>query len=630
MIGSYGTWRSPLTADAAVARTVGLSEVRLGDGVWWLEKRPAEEGRSVLVSANRVLPPPFSVRNRVNEYGGGAYLLLPDGVLFTNDADRRLYRWQWGETPMPLTVAGPHQYADGVWSEVWQQSIWVREMAEPPGQQALVAIGADGAEEVVVTGADFYAAPCWRGDGRQLAWVSWNAPAMPWDSSELWVADVEGDRGGLRLTAPRWVAGGAQEAVMQPLWAPNGDLYFVSDRAGWWNLYRWHPEHGTVAVYPITAEFGHPPWVFGQRTYGFLGQRHLLAAYGQQGRWFLGLIGLGESPSLQQFELPFTQIADVQCQGDRAVWIGSGPQTPPAIAACALPHFNWEIVQGGATEWPSPLLSQPEPIEFQGGVGPVWGFCYPPQNPEWSAATGERPPLLVRCHGGPTGARGDGFDLKVQFWTSRGFVVLDINYSGSSGYGRPYRDRLVGEWGRLDWQDCVLGAQHLIRLGRVDGDRCFITGSSAGGYTALCALAQSDVFRAGASYYGIADMESLRAQTHRFEAGYIERLVGPYTPERYRERSPLYQNLQRPVVFFQGLRDRVVPPSQTAAMVESLRQRGIPVACLTFAEEGHGFRRAETQSACLAAELAFYGRVAGFRPDFGPDGRAPDLAIANL
>ncbi|MGQ9865828.1 MAG: prolyl oligopeptidase family serine peptidase [Pseudanabaenaceae cyanobacterium] len=623
MIGSYGTWRSPLTAAQVVARTVGLAEVRLGVEIWWLEKRPQEQGRRVLVSPSWELPPPFSVGNRVNGYGGGSYVLLPDGVIFSNEGDRQLYGWRWGETPVPFTAAGPYQYADGVWYA--GSSVWVRETTEPPIQQALVAIDGEGRSRVLVTGADFYAAPCFRGDGQQLAWLSWNAPAMPWDSSELWIADVQWEGGNLRLTDLRWVAGGPQESVLQPLWGPDHRLYFLSDRAGWWNLYRWQPAAGVAAVYPTTAEFGQPPWELGQRTYGFL-ENHLLCAYGQQGRWSLGLISLGENPLLQQYDLPFTQIRDVQCRDGRAVLLGAGPQTAPAIVAMDPQRSRWEVIRGGDAGIPRDWVSSPEILEFRGAVGPVWGFYYPPQNPEWFAPAGEKPPLLVRCHGGPTGARGDSLDLKVQFWTSRGFAVLDVNYSGSSGYGRAYRDRLVGEWGRLDWQDCVLGAQHLIGQGKVDGDRCFITGSSAGGYTALCALAQSDVFRAGASYYGIADMASLRTQTHRFEAGYIEQLVGPYTPSHYRERSPLYQNLQRPVIFFQGLADRVVPPSQTAAMVESLRNRGIPVACLTFAEEGHGFRQAETQSVCLAAELAFYGRIAGFTPAGG----MPDLAIVNL
>ncbi len=623
MIGTYGTWRSPLTAERVATQTVGLGEVRLGDDICWLEKRPQEQGRSVLVSPAGELPPPFSVRNRVNEYGGGSYVLLSDGVIFSHDGDRRLYRWRWGETPVPFTAAGPYQYADGAGWAGW--SVWVRETTEPPIQQVLVAIDAAGESRVLVTGADFYAAPCFRGDGQQLAWLSWQAPAMPWDSSELWVADVHWEGGHPRLAALQWVAGGPQESVMQPRWAPDGDLYFLSDRAGWWNLYRWQPAQGTVAVYPTTAEFGQPPWNLGQHTYGFV-ENHVLCTYGQQGRWFLGLMALGESPSLQQYDLPFTQISDVQCRGERAVWLGAGPQTLPSIVAFDFQRSAWEMIRESDPGLPPSWISLPEILEFRGAAGPVWGFYYPPQNPEWSAPAGERPPLLVRCHGGPTAARGDGLDLKVQFWTSRGFAVFDINYSGSSGYGRAYRNRLVGEWGRLDWQDCVLGARHAIDLGRVDGDRCFITGSSAGGYTALCALAHSDVFRAGTSYYGIADMESLRAQTHRFEAGYLERLVGPYTPERYRERSPLYQNLQRPVLFFQGLQDRVVPPSQTAAMVNALQRRGIPVACLTFAEEGHGFRRAETQSVCLAAELAFYGRVAGFVPSGG----LPDLEIANL
>ncbi len=449
---------------------------------------------------------------------------------------------------------------------------------------------------------------------------------MPWDASRLWLAELGADG---RPGPPRAVAGGPCESIVQPAWSPDGQLYFVSDRTGWWNLYRL-ADGGPMPVCPMAAEFAGPAWAFGLRWYDFLSADTLLACFGEAGRWHLARIETA-SGRLRRIDLPYSEVGGVMVAGGRAILRAGAPDRPAAIllldpASGAVS----ELASAGDPGLDPAFLARPEAIEFPSEPGQsAHAFYYPPTNPEFRAPPGERAPLVVKSHGGPTGSTSSELRLSLQYWTSRGFAVCDVDYGGSTGYGRPYRERLNGRWGEVDVLDCINAARHLVAEGRADEQRLMITGGSAGGYTTLCALTFHDVFKAGASHFGVSDLEALAKDTHKFESRYLDRLIGPYPEAKalYRARSPIHhvERLSCPIIFFQGLEDAVVPPNQAEMMVEALRQKGLPVAYLTFAGEQHGFRKAETIQTVLRAELTFYGRVFGFAP---PDAIA-DIVIEN-
>ena len=624
-----GTWASPITAELIARKSISLGAVALDGGdVYWTEGRPAEGGRVALVrrrgsgAIEDVTPRRHNIRSRVHEYGGGAFC-VDDGVItFVNFADQRLYRHRAGERPRVLTPMGPWRYADMILDR--QRIIAVREdhaQEGTPPRNLLVAVNSSGRGQgtPIAEGKDFYSNPCLSPDGRQLAWLTWDLPNMPWDGTELWLAGLDSSG---RPSRPRRVAGGTGTSVFQPQWSPDGTLHFVSDGSGWWNLYRLGAG-GAVALCPMEAEFGLPQWVFGMSTYGFAEDGRLVATYRQGGEWRLGVVAGG---AVEPIETRFTGFDGLRVAGSRAAFIGTSPKEPSAVVSLDLDTGEAEILRRAFDVDIDPAtLSEPRPVSFasEGGVT-AHGTYYPPANKDFAAPKGEAPPLIVKSHGGPTGAASTALSLAIQFWTSRGFALLDVDYRGSTGYGRAYREALYGLWGVADVQDCVAGALHLARQGLADRGRLIIRGSSAGGYTTLAALTFSDVFRAGASHYGIGDLEALAADTHKFESRYLDQLVGPY-PERrdlYRARSPLRhaERLNCPVIFFQGLDDKVVPPNQAEAMVASLKSRGVAVAYLALEGEGHGFRRAENVRRVLEAELSFYGIVLGFTPadGFGP------------
>lgn len=625
-IAPYGSWKSPITSDLIVSRTIGLSQVWLdGEDTYWVEMRPADKGRYVLVRRRAdgatadVTPAPFSVRSRANEYGGGAYTVAGGVVYFSNGADQRVYRHEQGREPQPLTTGEKRRYADMVVDSRRARLICVREdytNSEREPENTLVSLALDdGREQVLVSGHDFYASPRLSPDGRRLAWLAWNQPDMPWDAAELWLAEVAPDGS---LYQARLIAGGPEESIFQPAWSPDGRLYFVSDRTGWWNLYRWQHEAAEHLV-PMEAEFGLPQWVFGMSTYAFESAGRLICAYTEQGMWRLGSLD-PDSGQFDMIETPYTQISNVQAAPGRIVFLAGSPTVLTSVVQLDLVTGRLEVLRpSGNVEIDPGYISVPQPVTFPTGTGATaHAFFYPPKNRDYAAPPGERPPLLVRSHGGPTDSTSSTLNLGHQYWTSRGFALLDVNYRGSTGYGRAYHQQLYGQWGVADVEDCVNGALFLARQGQVDGDRLAIRGSSAGGYTTLCALTFWDTFSAGASYYGIGDLELLDQDSHKFEAKYNEWLIGPY-PERrdlYRQRSPLHftERLSCPVIFFQGLEDRVVPPNQTELMVAALRAKGVPVAYLAFEGEQHGFRRAETIKRTLDAELYFYARIFGFEP----------------
>ena len=638
-IAPYGSWKSPITAEMIAGRTLGLSYPCFdGDAIYWLESRPLEQGRSVIVrrdtdgSVHDVTPAGFNSRTLVHEYGGGSYLVAQGMVFFSNYADQRLYRQdQAGRTaPQAITPEQPMRYADAIYDAYRQRLICVCEQHDE-GQEARNFIGAvsiDGGQvSELAGGRDFVACPRLSPDGKALAWMAWDHPTMPWDAAELWLAQLNPDG---TLSEARQIAGGIGDSVCQPEWSPGGVLHFVAERSGWWNLYRW--QAGTAeALCPMAAEFGQPHWVFRVSTYGFTQQGEIISAYCLQGVWNLGRVP-ADGGTILPIEQPYTSIGLLQVQGQRVLYVGGAASLPAAIVMLDLQSATPEVLRKNTDLALDPhYFSTPKVIEFPTEHGrTAYGFFYPPHNPDYSAPAAEKPPLVVKSHGGPTSATSASLKLGIQYYTSRGIAVLDVNYGGSTGYGREYRERLDGQWGIVDVDDCGNGARFLSKQGFVDGKRMAITGGSAGGYTTLCALAFRDVFQAGASHFGVADPEMLAQDTHKFESRYLDRLIGPY-PERrdlYHERSPIHHvaGLECPVIFFQGLEDKVVPPNQAERMVDALRTKGIPVAYLPFEGEQHGFRRAENIIRALEAELAFFGQVFGFTPA----DQIPAVSIENM
>ncbi len=635
----YGAWTSPLSAARATAGALRLGQIALdGDDVYWLEGRASEGGRNVLVRASAgappmdVSPPGFNVRTRVHEYGGAAYVVHRGAIFASNFADQRLYEITPGRPQRPLTPEG-YFYAQCVIDPLRPRLVCIREDhtrgdAQPPA--AIVAVPLDSAKPsagvVLTQGADFYSDAALSPDGRRLAWLQWRHPHMPWDGTELYVADLDG-RG--TPGVPVRVAGGDDESVFQPSWSPDGILYFVSDRTGWWNLYR---DHGGVvqALHPLPAEFGRPQWLLGSRTYAFASANRVVVTYSQDGRWRMALLSL-EPRRVEPLDLALEPLDAVVADGRAAWFVGGSPTEGPAIVRVSFGAAESEIVKRSRTDTlESAFISAPEAITFDSGGQAVHAFYYPPVNPGFRAPAGTAPPLLVLSHGGPTTATDDVFDPEIQFWTTRGFAVVDVNYSGSSGYGRPYRRRLNGQWGVADVRDAVNAAKHLVAAGKADPARLITRGGSAGGYTTLAALTFHDTFKAGASYYGISDLEVLAHDTHKFESRYLDSLVGPYPAMQsvYRERSPIHfvERLNCALILLQGLEDKVVPPSQSETMAAAVRAKGLPVAYVTFEGEQHGFRKAENIVRALESELYFYGKVFGFTP---ADALAA-IAIENL
>ncbi len=639
-IAPYGTWRSPITAELIVSQSIGLSAPLIDGGdVYWLETRPSEGGRSVLVrqaadgTTADVSPAGFNVRTRVHEYGGGAVLVRDGTVYFSNFADNRLYRQAGGSQPEPLTVAEAQRFADLQLDTLRSRLIAVREdhrQSDLQPANTLVAIDLQAAPDdgrVLVEGSDFYASPRLSADGSQLAWLCWNQPNMPWDGCELWTARLDAQGA---LVDQQLVAGGGDESIFQPEWGPDGALYFVSDRTGWWNLYRLR-DGEAEAVYPMDAEWGLPQWAFGLSTYAWELPDRLVVVYSEGGTSHLARLDLS-SAEFESIDTPYTTLSGPGIGKGHAVFVAGRPDQPTAVVRYDMAHGSWEILRRSSdVQIDSAFFSQPEAIEFPtDGDLTAHAFFYPPRSRQFRGPDGDRAPLIVISHGGPTGATNAAFNLSTQFWTSRGFGVVDVNYGGSTGYGREYRRRLNGQWGKVDVDDCINAARFLVQRGDADPNRLIVRGGSAGGYTTLAALAYRDTFRAGASYYGISDLEALARDSHKFEAQYEHSLVGPY-PERrdlYRERSPIHfvDRIACPLILFQGLEDRVVPPNQSELMYQAVVRRGLPAAYVEFVGEGHGFRRAENIKRSLENELYFYGRVFGFEPADELD----ELPIANM
>lgn len=613
-----GSWPSPLPVEQAAGAQRRLMQPRLHAGaVHWLEGRPQEGGRVVWMreqggQVQALTPRPFSVRSRAHEYGGGAHAPTDGGLFFCNDADQCIYVIE--ETgPRAVTQPGPRRFADLAWDGVRERLICVCEdMSGTRAEDSLVAVSpADGAVTPLMQGHDFFSSPVLSPDGRQLAWLCWDDPQMPWDGSELWLADFTAAGA---LHKPRRVAGGPQESIFQPRWSPDGKLHWVSDRSGFWNIYR-DEDGAPAAVCPDAADYGYAQWNFGMSSYGFLDGQRIAAVRVERGR--SELVSIESDGQRRVLETRYSHIEHLDAAGGRIACIGGAPDAAPAVLAGE--PGSLQPVSGVGFTLAAGYVSRARAVSFPTSGGEeAHGWYYPPTHAECEVPAGERPPLILRCHGGPTSMNGAVLEPRVQFWTSRGFAVLDLNYRGSTGYGRGYRRSLTGQWGVKDVEDCVHALAWLAREGLADGRRAAVSGSSAGGFTALATVTFRDAFQACSVQYGISELETAMTDTHKFEARYGDTLLGPWpaAQETYRARSPLHaaERIRVPVIFFQGLKDTVVPPDQTARMVLALKGNRVPVACLTFPEEGHGFRRAETLEAVLAAELAFYAQVFGLKP----------------
>jgi dipeptidyl aminopeptidase/acylaminoacyl peptidase len=630
----YGSWKSPITSDLIVAQITSVSDVRIaGPDIYWLEGRPREQGRNVIVragpdgAATDITPAGFSARTRVHEYGGGSWLVAGGLCIFSNFADQRLYRQRIGQsdpeplTPAPSSPERQFRYADGLLDHGRRRWVGVREDHTGEGEpvSTIVAVELDRSGispgRILAGGHDFFSSARLSPDTNRMVWLAWDHPNMPWNGTTLYLADVEADGAPANIRA---IAGGVAESVFQPEWSPDGnEIIFVSDRTGWWNLYAYEIAADTTRpLCPMQAEFGAPQWSFDMSTYAFAGARRIVCTYTKTGLGQLARLDLA-SGSLQAIDTGFTEFGSVRADGDRVVFRGGASDRPTSIVALDLQSGQQRILKQATdlldrTELRiADYITKVEPVEFPTTGGKTaFGLFYPPRNPDYTGSPDERPPLLVKCHGGPTSSASSTFNLGTQFWTSRGIAVLDVNYGGSTGFGREYRERLRLNWGIVDVDDCVNGAKLLAQQGLVDPRRIVISGGSAGGYTTLAALAFREFFQGGASYYGVSDAAALARDTHKFESRYLDWLIGPYPQEeaRYRERSPVFHadRLSKPVIFFQGSEDAVVPPNQTEVMVEALRRNGNAVGYFLFAGEQHGFRQAANIKRCLDAELTFY------------------------
>ena len=626
----YGSWKSPITSDLIVSETIRLGQIAVDrEHLYWVESRPQEGGRNVLVCQPPegdpicLTPQPFNVRTRVHEYGGGAFLVADGMTYFSNFSDQRLYRQPPHEAPYPCTPKREVFYADSIMDHKRDRLICIREdhtVSDREPVNSIVSISLqrmntehDG--QILIEGHDFFSSPRLSPDGQKLAWLAWNHPNMPWDGTELWVGTIHEDGS---IGQPRHMAGGATESIFQPQWSPDGILYFISDRTGWWNLYRFLGDR-VEALYPMDAEFGEAQWVFGLSTYDFVDRNGIVCTYTQQGRWYLGRLDV-KSKRLDPIILPYTVFEGIKVVDHKVFCQAGSPTEPTSIIQIDLESYHVEVLRRSVNVTVDPkCLTLPEAIEYPTTKGHhAHAFFYKPRNDDFQASPIERPPLIVKSHGGPTGATSTAFNLMIQYWTSRGFAVLDVNYGGSTGYGRAYRERLDGQWGIVDVDDCVNAVQYVINRGDVDARRVAITGGSAGGYTTLCGLTFQNVYTAGSSYYGVSDLEALVRDTHKFESRYLDRLIGCYPEQQalYRQRSPIHftDQLSSPMILFQGLEDKVVPPNQAELMFEAVKRKGLPVAYLAFEGEQHGFRKAENIKRVLDAELYFYSKIFNFEP----------------
>jgi dipeptidyl aminopeptidase/acylaminoacyl peptidase len=629
----YGSWPSEINAQQLVSQSLGLAEPKWDNGcLYWLEFRPQENGRNCLVkrSANGdivdLLPSPMSSRTRANEYGGGSYCVHAGRVFFVLADDQRIYQLdstQQNPKPAAITPQGAFRYADLTFNAARNEIICVREDhsqkdAEEIAQ--LVAIDCTtGDTRILASGDDFYSSPQLSGDNNKLCWLSWNHPSMPWENTSAYTATIN-DSGNLNDVKPvKGVAAGEKpQSIFQPRWSSQDELVLITDQDNWWRFYKldsnnqWH-SFAQLDSSLAQAEFATPQWVFGLSTWDFINQQEIVTAYTIANHWFLATININ-SGQVTKIPCDYSDISGISAEQGNVAFLGASYNTPSELVVSDTSSHT--SVRGLTSSLDKKLFSKPEAIIFGPDNEQAHAFYYPPHNPKYRGPDGEKPPLIVMAHGGPTSARSDALNIKIQYWCSRGFAVLDVNYRGSTGYGRDYRLALNGQWGISDVDDVCRGAQYLVDKNCVDPEKLAIKGGSAGGYTVLAALTFKSIFKAGASHYGIGNLETLVSDTHKFESRYLDSLIGQYPQDKaqYENRSPInfVEQLNCPVIFFQGGVDKVVPPNQAETMVNALDNKNIPVAYVLFPEEGHGFRKAENMIRSVEGELYFYSQIFNF------------------
>ncbi len=629
---TYGNWASKITSDLIVADSISIDEARqAADSLYYLERRPQEDGRCVIVEScdgttADILPAPFSARSRVHEYGGGSFCVHDDGVFFVNDSDQDIYLIK-GPQVKRITAADNRRFSDISYDHRNQRLFAISEAHENSiVTNSIVSIDISSGCIIDLEAVnDFYASPRLNYSASQICWQTWNHPNMPWDGNELWVADIDQDG---ELINKKHVAGSADISVFQPQWSDQDILHFISEDTGWWHIYRCCKAKACDEIEQLThgeKEFGLPQWIFAQSTYAFINSTDIICCYQSASSSSLAILTASGETQLDDLACDWTVFSSITADKGNIGFIAASSETFPQLVSASLDHsrpltLSTRVIK---TSCRLPLstayYSKAEPVSFSNRhQQTVFANYYPPTNPAYQAATGELPPLITICHGGPTGQSNTALDAKKQFWTSRGFALLDVNYSGSTGYGRSYRSRLDGKWGELDVEDCCDAALYAVSNGLADKEKLIIRGSSAGGYTVLAALTSEQVFSAGASYYGISDLISLTIDTHKFESHYNDRLIGPYPEalELYQRRSPINntEQLNCPVIFFQGMEDKVVPKEQAEKMFDAINRKGLPVAAQYYPSEQHGFRRAETIKQSLENELSFYQLLFDLKP----------------
>ncbi len=653
----YGNWLSAISSELIVGDSISIDEPLLtAEAIYYIERRPQESGRCVIVKvsnnkATDILPAPFSARSRVHEYGGGCYCIAEKQVFFINDSDQDIYCVKNHQIKR-ITTSTNNRFADFIYDKKHHRLIAVCETHNNDHvTNAIVSINVKTGELLTLEqGHDFYASPRLNAQTSQLCWQSWNHPNMPWDGNSLWLADI--NKAGL-IENKKHIAGGDKISVFQPQWSPDDTLHFISDDSGWWHLYRYTesslPEKKQTGKITQLSEgqkeLGLPQWVFAQSSYAFVDNTHIICCYQSQGRASLALLSVAENATekvaekttLKTIPTIWQEFSSIKASNNKLCFIAASSASFPQLILATIsvtfgdnkaPSLSHSVIKSScqlpvAKEYYSTAQSKTFTNRHK---QKVYANYYPPTNPNYQSQTNNNthnnddkaaPPLIIICHGGPTGQASAALDPKKQFWTSRGFALLDVNYSGSTGYGKRYRERLNGKWGLLDVQDCCDAALYVVSQGLANKNQLIIRGSSAGGYTVLSALTFENVFSAGASYYGIAELCSLASHTHKFESRYLDRLIGPYPESKflYQQRSPINssEQLNCPVIFFQGLEDRVVPKEQAEKMFEALNKKGLPVAAQYYAGEQHGFRKAETITQSLENELSFYQLVFGLK-----------------
>ena len=629
-IAYYGAWESQISTESIVSDSINLGDVFVSDGnIFWQEMRPLEGGRYTIMhqsedgAKHEILPKSYNARTRVHEYGGGAFLVHKCEVYFSNFSDQQVYKTTLtDDEPSQVTHDPTFRFADGVMDSKNARIIYVAERHDGKREpvNSLVSVNLANAGEItpITSGADFYSSPVISPDGKTLAWIQWNHPNMPWDSTELYIADLEenGIRDARKIL-------GQGESICHPVWSPSGVLHYVSDISGWWNI---HKYENSVShnLTPYEAEFAQAQWALGVRFYDFINDGQILCSYNELGFWKIGLLDTVTFELSDIDAIPgITEInrSGLKANKGKALFAAGSPDTSYTLYLYqpeGVPKLN-KVQESTRTEIESAHFSKPQPVKYMtSDEQECHAFYYPPLNVNYEAPESTRPPLIILSHGGPTGATSNTLNLGIQYWTNRGFAILDVNYRGSTGYGTNYRKALNGNWGISDVDDCVSGGKYLVSEGLVDPEKIAIKGGSAGGFTTLACLAFTDFFKAGASYYGVSDLTALAEETHKFESRYLDSMVGKYPEEtqKYVERSPINHtdNLSCPVILFQGLEDKIVLPNQSQKMYSSLKSKGIPVSYLEFEGEQHGFRKSENIQKTLEAEFYFYSRVFGFKP----------------